>query len=281
MLWSLISISWTFWLGLIIGVIFILWLFYGGKNHKFVGIDSLAPGKSSISDSLLAILPSIKQPKIPAVSNETSLANVRPAPEQKQSPACQNDDQAIETDVETKPTVIQVIPIKEPEKKIDKTPYIPPEVLQQAHDGKPVWAKKESQGEKMCRQAAEKVFGVAFTKVRPDWLKNPETGRNLELDCYNDELKIAIEYNGEQHYKFPNGFMRGQDGLKKFYEQLRRDDYKVKMCDANGVYLITVPYTIPEGLMAAYIEYYSPENVQARIDKMGIMNPLESKEKID
>ena len=32
------------------------------------------------------------------------------------------------------------------------------------------------------------------------------TGKSLELDCYNVEYGVALEYNGIQHYKFPNPF---------------------------------------------------------------------------
>src|SRR5690348_6310742 len=80
-----------------------------------------------------------------------------------------------------------------------------------------------SKGEKECRRVLEEIYGKSFTKVRPKWLKNPETGRNLELDCYNEELKIAVEYNGEQHYKWPNFTKQSQED---FIQQVRRDKYK-------------------------------------------------------
>jgi hypothetical protein len=43
----------------------------------------------------------------------------------------------------------------------------------------------------------EILTGYRFKSVRPGWLENPLTGRNLELDCYNEYLKLALEYNGK------------------------------------------------------------------------------------
>lgn len=98
-----------------------------------------------------------------------------------------------------------------------------------------------SKGEKICCETMSNLFKKPFTTVRPDWLKNPETGRNLELDCYNEELKIAVEYNGIQHYKFPNPFNKTEED---FIKQVRRDLMKEELCKTNAVRLITVPYTI-------------------------------------
>ena len=97
--------------------------------------------------------------------------------------------------------------------------------------------------------------------IRPDFLKNPESGRNLELDCYHPELKIALEYSGKQHYVFPNVFHKTYN---EFIEQIRRDQYKVTCCDNAGIYLITVPYNVPYNQIADYIRYYTPEAVAAR-----------------
>ena len=38
-----------------------------------------------------------------------------------------------------------------------------------------------------------------FYNYRPEWLKNPLTGYNLELDIYYPNLKLAIEINGLHH----------------------------------------------------------------------------------
>ena len=120
-----------------------------------------------------------------------------------------------------------------------------------------------SKGERLCKQAIEEIYGKPFFCIRPNFLKNPETGRNLELDIYNDELKIAIEYSGKSHYVFPNSFHKTH---QDFINQVRRDKFKVEQCDANGVYLITVPYNVPLNLtdIKKYITCYLPENVQKR-----------------
>lgn len=94
----------------------------------------------------------------------------------------------------------------------------------------------DSKGEIICREHLESKFKAAFPKVRPNFLKNPKTGRNLELDCYNSDLGIAVEYNGAYHYN-SNHYM--------FDESVAyRDALKKQLCEENGVFLISVPYTV-------------------------------------
>ena len=110
---------------------------------------------------------------------------------------------------------------------------------------------KSSKGEQICRQTMERIFGVEFPNVRPNFLKNNVTSKtNLELDCYNDDLKIAVEYNGRQHYKFIPYFHKTMDGFKnqKFRDYLKKD-----LCKKNNVTLISVPYTIPHDKIPQFI----------------------------
>lgn len=130
----------------------------------------------------------------------------------------------------------------------------------------PKRTKAESRGEAICRRIFEEIYQREFPSSRPDFLKNPETGCNLELDGYNEELGIAFEYNGIQHYIFPNWVHRTQE---EFMKQVRRDQYKVDQCDRSGVYLISIPYEVPHNKIRDYIIYYLPETVQKRIDAAG------------
>lgn len=123
-----------------------------------------------------------------------------------------------------------------------------------------------SKGEAITRKAMQDIYGVPFISARPDFLKNPETHENLELDCYNADLAIAAEYNGIQHYLWPNYTNQTE---QQFHNQLRRDEFKINQCDLNGVYLITVPYEVPYDMIPKYIEYYLPENVAARQESSG------------
>jgi len=65
-------------------------------------------------------------------------------------------------------------------------------------------------------------------EASPDWL-----GRQ-RLDIYIAELGLAIEYQGQQHYKSV-GLFGGDEALSRTKE---RDHRKRELCDANGVTLI-------------------------------------------
>lgn len=99
----------------------------------------------------------------------------------------------------------------------------------------------ESKGEIECKRVVTSLFNKPFYKIRPDFLQNDETGHNLEIDIFNDELKLGIEYNGRQHYDYLPYFHKDYN---TFLKQKYRDELKTKRCLQHGVQLIVVPYTI-------------------------------------
>lgn len=109
---------------------------------------------------------------------------------------------------------------------------------------------KDSKGEMECRRVLEKLFKKPFTKSRPDFLNNDVTYQNLELDCYNSELKLGCEYQGEAHYKYIPHFHKNMDA---FRNQQYRDYMKKQKCKENGVVLIEVPHTVDIENMERYI----------------------------
>lgn len=98
---------------------------------------------------------------------------------------------------------------------------------------------KDSKGERECKAVIERLTGREFVKVRPSFLFNYITEQNLELDLYNEELKLAVEFNGEQHYKYTPYFHRNKEA---YYCGRYRDDMKRRLCDKEGVILISVSY---------------------------------------
>lgn len=105
--------------------------------------------------------------------------------------------------------------------------------------------------ESQCRSILENYFGKPFPSTRKlPWLKNPLTGMPLEIDCYNNQLKIGLEYNGYQHYHYPNHFHKTED---EFHKQLARDKVKTRLCREYGVHLISVPYHVEKAELEKYI----------------------------
>lgn len=102
-----------------------------------------------------------------------------------------------------------------------------------------------------CRMILERIYMRPFPSVRPDFLKNPTTGKNLELDCYNSGMKLALEYDGKQHAQYTPHFHR--NGHQDFIYQTVKDDWKDKKCKMEGITLIRVPHFIPENKLEHYI----------------------------
>lgn len=89
--------------------------------------------------------------------------------------------------------------------------------------------------EQRCRYILEKLFDVKFIKDR-----NILDG--LELDGYNDDLKLAFEYHGQQHYEHVDFFYsRGDVNLN---DRIERDRFKEERCRELGIELLIIPYTI-------------------------------------
>lgn len=89
-----------------------------------------------------------------------------------------------------------------------------------------------------CKNIIEKLTGYDFIKERPRFLNR------LEYDGYNDELKLAFEYNGEQHYNYISFFYSGKKS--NFKKQKQNDLKKKELSHKNGIYLITIPCYIED-----------------------------------
>lgn len=103
---------------------------------------------------------------------------------------------------------------------------------------KGVWCPNCSSGisERICRAYFSQIFGKPFPRLRPLWLRN-KNGNLMELDGYCEDLKLAFEHQGEQHYTTNTHFVNSKELLKR-----KKDDKeKVRLCQQNRVRLIAIP----------------------------------------
>ncbi len=254
--------SWQFWLLFTFIILFLLYIICGGGNYKVIGIAPL-DARQNLKD----VIGSEEYRK-----HKEELTPLAPGQQNSgghNSSGHNSSGQSGES-VDVRDIVKKLRDGTDHAEddgmnvSIDMTPKIPMEILNKKKRRQLEPKRKTSKKEELCRQIIEEIYQKPFPPARPDWLKNPDTGRPLELDCYNDDLKIALEYNGQQHYCFPNH--TGQN-KESFIAQVRRDIFKVNKCDEHGVFLINVPYTVPDHLLKEYIAYYTPESLEARINK--------------
>ena len=109
---------------------------------------------------------------------------------------------------------------------------------------------RDSKLELACKYHLENIFQKPFYKIRPNFLKNHETGRNLEIDLFNKDLGLAVEIQGIQHYKFSPRFHLTQ---QNFIDQQLRDQMKAQKCKNFGITLIEIPYNIKERELHSYL----------------------------
>jgi hypothetical protein len=119
-----------------------------------------------------------------------------------------------------------------------------------------VWCPycSQSVGERAVRYVFEAIFKKEFIKSRPKWLIN-KLGKRLELDGYCEELSLAFEHNGKQHYS--SDYHRGTDKL------MDNDKIKLALCQQFGVNLITVP-EVPSLLNFEDLSPYIVKEIQNR-----------------
>lgn len=223
--------EWTSWLFICFAILIVMWVFFGKRDSITESVREL-DDKHHVFDSPML-------PHLPRWMGDKPI----------KSPFLMDD--VIES-------------VKEREHPINCVPKLPEGLV----EIKPTEAKMppkkrmDSKGEAACRAILEDIFNKPFPKIKPGFIRNPETHALLELDGYNCDIGIAFEYNGIQHYTWPNYTNQTYDDFKS---QVRRDQYKIECCDRHNVYLITIPHVVPFSDLRKFIEYYLPENVAKRL----------------
>ena len=114
--------------------------------------------------------------------------------------------------------------------------------------------------EEQCRIILETLTGEKFPKVSNVF------GTRMHFDGFCEELKLAFEYDGVQHFKFVKHWHRNQTGLAK---QKARDKLKNELCEKNNVRMIRIPYTEDnniEGFIGNWLDDYRIPRTGKEID---------------
>jgi hypothetical protein len=91
--------------------------------------------------------------------------------------------------------------------------------------------------ERTCRAFFEQVFAMEFPNTKPLWLIN-DRGNRMELDGYNENLKLAFEHQGKQHYSKDSYFIKSNANLLK---RIADDRLKQRLCKERGIVLVVIP----------------------------------------
>ena len=115
--------------------------------------------------------------------------------------------------------------------------------------GCPKCCIKQSKGCKVIESQLQKL-NIVYEKEK--FLEN--SLQRFDFYCIYNNKKYAIEYNGEQHYKY-NPFFHGHD-ISVFEKYQERDKKKAQYCLNNNIELIIIPYTMTNEEIKAYINNF-------------------------
>ena len=281
--------EWIVFIFIIVIIIIVVWIFFGCGQYEFLGLKGMDPPRKSKSSSNT----SESEGDTSSDNGVCIIIDENGEPDQKietskiKSKVSKADKSLRSSDVLSKVTHISTDKVELSKNKMCKVDDVSmtfstsadksegPVVLKlnshsvnyynapEEKNKRPKKNVNESRGESLCRKVLEITYKKPFPTARPSFLVNPETGFNLELDGYNEELNLAFEYNGVQHYIYPNRFHKTEED---FIGQVRRDQYKKDACKLAGIYLLTIPYNIPYSKIPEFIEHNLPENVAYRIE---------------
>lgn len=109
-----------------------------------------------------------------------------------------------------------------------------------------------TKSEALAIDILEKLTGVSFPTVNPDWLRVSENGgpsHTIELDGYNADIGVALEFSGPLHTKW-------SPSVEPYDAYLRRvmlDKAKIELCERHSVCLIVIDMTLPRTHWRNYI----------------------------
>ena len=113
-----------------------------------------------------------------------------------------------------------------------------------------------NKSEQKFREVMKEYFGAEFPIKKPKWLVN-EAGNRLFLDGYNEELKIAFEYQGRQHFEKVSFF---KDTEEKFKKRQKHDKIKKEKCKEMGIILLCPTYKLDESEYREFIKKEMDKN---------------------
>ena len=82
-------------------------------------------------------------------------------------------------------------------------------------------------------------YDIIHEEVSLPGIRNEVVNKALQLDFYINSQKLAIEVQGEQHYKHTKFFHTNK---LEFFRARKLDSLKRQWCQINGITLIELPY---------------------------------------
>lgn len=243
----------------------IVWYFCADGEPEFQGISALMPDYVIEEETILNTPKNDEKDHIINIVDHQQIDNL--------VSSFEDTTQQIPLNAVQSKSSYELLPEKvDADFNIDLTPELPIEFKENFCYVKSYTGKFESKGEQICKKTMQLIYGVPFNSCRPNWLKNPATHRNLEIDCFNEDLMIGVEYNGIQHYQWTPQI---SGSYSNFRSQVYRDELKKTLCHEKGVHLIVVPYNVDLSLIPLYIVYHLPEIVKKRVIESNLLDTID------
>jgi len=98
-----------------------------------------------------------------------------------------------------------------------------------------------SSGQKELAKLIRKALGIRRVILEGTWKwLVSDTGHNMYVDIVVPSRKLCVEYQGQQHYFFPNRFHKTYED---FMAQRKRDDIKRNLLKKHGFLYLSWKYS--------------------------------------